>query len=252
MIKSQRLIRFLIIGVIVFSFTQVFIQGKDIKFSKPLGYVSDYARILSPAQNNLLTNLIGELERKTSAEVAVVTIDTLAGISIEEYAVNLFEQWGIGKKGEDNGILLLVAMKERKVRIEVGYGLEGTITDGTAGKIIHEKIVPSFKNGDYEEGLFNATITIANLIAKSYGVELSFLQDVSSRDYEISTSSRASRIIGNLLFILFILIFVGFRWFFFPLFLGRGYWYSGRGGFGGGFGGFGGGSSGGGGASGSW
>ncbi len=218
MIQPKRLIKFLIISVSIFSFVHVLTGAADIEFPKPLGYVSDYAQIISPAQNSRLTSLIEELERKTSVEIAVVTISTLEGIPIEEYAVKLFEQWGIGKKGKDNGVLILVAMKERKVRIEVGYGLEGTITDGMAGRIIREKTVPSFKKGDYGAGLFKAAITTANLIAENYGIELASLRDFSAGDCEISKSSPYHGLLV-IYFLYFLFLFLsGLDFFSFPCF----------------------------------
>ncbi len=227
-------------------------------FPKPTGYVNDFANILSYSAKDNLTRLITELERKSSAEISVVTVDSIGALTIEEYAVDLFKEWGIGKKDKDNGILILVAMQERKIRIEVGYGLEGVITDGTAGEIIKQKMTPAFKAGDFEKGIFNATLTVANLIANNANIQLTYLDALPSEDYKLAEERQTThnaRLIGNLLFIFFIILIFGARFFIFPfLFLGgSGFWDRGNGGFSGGsFGGFGGGSSGGGGASGSW
>lgn len=235
------------------------------QFPNYTGYVNDYANILSYDTQNLLSSLIGQLERKTTAQVAIVTIDTISPLDIETYAVKLFERWGIGQKGKDNGVLLLIAAKDRKMRIEVGYGLEGAIPDALAKVIIEEYITPSFRNGDFNTGVIKGAVGIAKLIANEYNVELSELDEIPI-DVPIPEKPSLLASIFNFLFTLFIIIMfvslrLGFFWWFLLLpgsYRRRGgYWYGGgfggnSGGFSGGFGGFGGGLSGGGGASGSW
>lgn len=135
-------------------------------FPEPVGYVNDFAGIFSGEFQKSLEEELSHFEKETTAEIAVVTIESLGDDSIEEYAVRLFEEWKIGKKEKDNGLLLLVAVKERKVRIEVGYGLEPIITDGRAGRIIREKIVPNFKKENYEEGIKLAVEEIEDYIRK--------------------------------------------------------------------------------------
>jgi len=184
-----------------------------------------------------------------------VTLESIPEGDIESYAVDLFEAWGIGKKGEDNGLLILVSVAERLIRIEVGYGLEGIITDGMAGEVIRQKIAPSFGKGEFGEGIFNGTATLANLIAREKGVELSALSSLPQENYEVAVAgkSRRKRALSNLLYLFLILFFMGGRLFLLPFFfMGGGFWGRGGGGFGGGFGGFGGGLSGGGGATGRW
>jgi len=154
------------------------IHGMDIDYPDYTGYVNDFAGILDNASASDLEALITGIEQDTGAEIAVVTIDTLEGITIEEYAVQLFEQWGIGKADEDNGLLILVALAERQVRIEVGYGLEGVVTDLEAGRIIDEIIVPNFKNEDYSRGIYDAVVTISNQV---YGEE-DLVTDGSDRE----------------------------------------------------------------------
>ncbi|OGP54220.1 MAG: hypothetical protein A2Y65_06000 [Deltaproteobacteria bacterium RBG_13_52_11] len=131
----------------------------------PQGWVSDFAGILSDNTKTQINDLFTSIEKSTGAEIAVVTIPSLEGMSVEEYAVKLFNAWGIGKKGKDNGVLLLVAPNERKVKIEVGYGLEPVITDGQAGDIIRETVLPFFKAGDYDQGILQGSMQIAALIA---------------------------------------------------------------------------------------
>jgi uncharacterized protein len=162
------------------------IQAQDVKYPDYIGYVNDFAGILDNASASDLEALITSIEKDTGAEIAVVTVDTLQGITIEEYAVELFEKWGIGKAEEDNGLLILVASTERKVRIEVGNGLEGIITDLEAGRIIDETIVPSFKEGEYSRGIYDAVVTISNQV---YGEEEMALEDGSERKSTGSGSS---------------------------------------------------------------
>ena len=130
----------------------------------PQGWVSDFAGILSEDTTFQISGLIDEVQRSTGAEIAVVTVSSLDGMTVEEYAVRLFEKWGIGTAEEDNGVLFLIAPNERKTRIEVGYGLEPVITDGRAGEIIRETVLPFFRTDDYDQGILQGTRQIAALI----------------------------------------------------------------------------------------
>ena len=226
--------------------------------SRPQGYVSDFAGVLSDQQKMRIESFSAELEKKTTAQMAVLTISSVKPDTIEQYAVNLFEKWGIGKKGEDNGVLLLVAVSDRDLRIEVGYGLEGALTDATSKIIIERYIVPYFKQGLYGEGIDSGVSAIISVIAKFYGVEVTRRENEIHNVLEKSRSSGMT--LGNLLFfaILLILFILNPRLFLYMILFSamgggrRGYWSGGGGGYGGGFGGFGGGMSGGGGASGRW
>lgn len=252
----MRKIKILPVILITLFLFQVSSLGKEASFPKPVGYVNDFAHLLSSSDVGRLTNLVTELERKTTSEIAIVTLESIPEGDIESYAVDLFAAWGIGKKGEDNGLLILVSVGERLVRIEVGYGLEGIITDGMAGEVIRQKIAPSFGRGEFGTGLFTGTATLANLIARGKGVELSALSSLSQEDYEVAAKSESQRkrALTNLFYLFLILFFLGGRFFLLPwlFFMGGGFWGRGGGGFGGGFGGFGGGLSGGGGATGRW
>lgn len=117
------------------------------------GRVTDAAGILSAETRKSITERLKAHEDKTSNQIEVLTVPTLDGAGIEEYAVAVFKQWKLGRKGKDNGILLVVAPKDRRMRIEIGYGLEGTLTDGMAGSIIRNVMTPHFKNGDYNKGI---------------------------------------------------------------------------------------------------
>jgi uncharacterized protein len=132
--------------------------------AKPQGWVNDFADIMSDTVKSQIDVRLAEVKKSTGVEIAVVTVTSLEGMSVEEYAVKLFNAWGIGEKGKDNGVLFLIAPTERKARIEVGYGLEPVITDGRAGEIIRETVIPFFKAGDYNQGILQGSMRIAALI----------------------------------------------------------------------------------------
>ena len=133
-------------------------------FPEPSGYVNDFASILDGPDEEYLETFLTALERDTSAEVVVVTVKSLDGMTIENYANRLFAEWGIGKKQRDNGILLLVAPDDRSVRIEVGYGLEAVLPDGLAGDIIRTEIIPEFSAGNFPRGVGRGLDRIARIV----------------------------------------------------------------------------------------
>lgn len=214
------------------------------------GYVTDTANILDSASKQSLEQQLTAFDRQTSIQIAVATVPSLEGETVDDYAVALFKQWGIGQKGKDKGVLLLIAQHERKMRIEVGYGLEALLPDGRCGEIIRENITPSFKQGNYAAGILAGVVAIE--------------QTVQGQSAPIKDDS-SDRFQGNVFVLIFLIVMFGVI----PILLSinrrtrRLGWYGGiygggsfgGGGFsggGGGFGGFGGGSSGGGGASGGW
>ncbi|ANE41649.1 methanol dehydrogenase [Fervidobacterium sp. SC_NGM5_O18] len=245
---------YLILGLL---FISNILLAVDFPKPTPYKYINDYVGVVEPEYVQKIISVGKELEDKTTAQVTAVIIDSLQGITIEEYAVELFRRWGIGQKGKDNGVLLLVAINDRQMRIEVGYGLEGAIPDGKAGRIRDEYIIPYFKEGDYSKGIYYGYLALAKEVAKEYNVELTF--DV---DAELPKSSSAYvETIVIVLIVVFIMLVLSRRgvWYIGPRGpMGPGN-FGGFGGFrgsgrssGGGFGGFGGGRSGGGGASGKW
>ena len=125
--------------------------GADVPFLA--GRVTDNAEILSPAMRSSLTAQLKSHEQRTGNQIAVLTVPSLEGDNIEDYAVRIFESWKLGQKGKDNGVLIIVVPKERRMRIEVGYGLEGVLTDGAAGRIIRNAMAPRFKAEDYDGGV---------------------------------------------------------------------------------------------------
>ena len=241
------------LGFALLAMTLVYIPcsfAQDVSYPQASGYVVDQSGIIDSATQSRIEAWALELKQKTSAEVSVVTVDSTEPLSIEEYAVNLFQRFGLGQKGKDNGVLILVAYKDHRMKIEPGYGLEGAITDAYCSQIINGIMAPEFKQGNFSGGIEKGTAAIVTLVAKEYNVNLS---GVPQPDYQENQGGS----VWTLLF--FACIFLSFalsRGGFVPLFIGGGYGggggYSGGGGFSGGFGGFGGGMSGGGGSSGSW
>lgn len=152
---------------------------------KPTGFVNDFAGLLTPDQKSALENKLTEFDKNSSNEISVVTIKSLGGDTIENYAVKLFADWGIGKAKKDNGVLLLVALDDRQMRIEVGYGLEGALPDATAYQIITKTLRPAFQAGNYYAGIDSA---VDQMIAATKG------------EYQPEPSNQTSNIFKNISF----------------------------------------------------
>lgn len=144
---------------------------------KPVGFVNDFAGALSASSRQNLENELVNFEKQTKHEIAVVTIKNLDGDSVENYAVKLFEEWRIGKKGADDGILFLVAVDDHKMRIEVGYGLEGALTDLQASQILDQIAKPNFRNNDFDTGI---SLSVAEIEKAIRGEPLSIDARTSS------------------------------------------------------------------------
>ncbi len=257
-------------------FTTIFLLLNTVLFAqtfpaKPTRLVNDYTQTLSPDQVNQLEQKLVAFDDSTSTQIAVVIIKSLEGYDVADYAVRLAESWGVGGAENNNGVVLLVSLGDRKVTIQTGYGVEGTLPDAIARRIIENEITPNFKAGDYYAGISQGTDAII-----SY----------TKGEYKNDTPNRRKKSSGGIVpfIIIFIIIIIlaikrgggdggsqviggrgsasPFWWLLLGSQLGRGSGGDGFGGFsgggggfgggGGGFGGFGGGSFGGGGASGSW
>jgi uncharacterized protein len=210
----------------------------------------DRARLLSERDRVALAQKLLAYEAERGHQVVVHTTPSLEDLEIEDYSIAVAEQWKAGHKGLDNGVILTVAPKERKSRIEVGYGLEGVIPDAIANRIMDEVMVPEFKAGNFRTGIF---LGVEHVLAAASG------EPAPPRPRRGARDSRTSSGFGQLLWLLILLVVLGSRggWIFLPFLLGGGRGGFGGGGFGGGGfggGGFGGGGGGfgGGGASGSW
>ncbi|HEB75352.1 MAG TPA: TPM domain-containing protein [Nitrospirae bacterium] len=224
----------------------------------PANYVVDLAGIIRDDVEARINGYLRELEQKTTAQVVVLTVQSLDGESIEGFSLRVAEMWRLGQEGKDNGLLLSVAFKDRKYRFEVGYGLEGILPDSLVGSIGRQYMVPYFRKGDYSTGIYAAVVAVAQEIAKSEGAVITGMPSV-----RITRSSPAAGKMGlpGIILSAVILVFAVILFIKNPrlfllllLFSGGGHrrGWSGGGGFGGGFGGGGGGGFGGGGASGGW
>jgi uncharacterized protein len=134
---------------------------------KPSGYVNDFAGILDAPTRATLEQRLKDVETRTSSEIAVATVKSLDGMSVEEYANRLFKEWGVGQEKKDNGVLILVAPNDREMRIEVGYGLEGVLPDGLVGEISAQQFLPRFRDNDYAGGLTAGVSRIADIVEKN-------------------------------------------------------------------------------------
>lgn len=220
---------------------------------KPVGYISDFAQVVGPVAQHSLNSWLAAVERSTGAQVAIVTVETLDGDPIEDVAHILYESFGVGRRDTNEGALFLIAIRERRTRLEVGYGLEPYVTDGTAGEILRA-MRPALRQNDFDSALTEAARTLGVRIAAAKGVTIS--QPLPVHPYPVPHEPTLLdepwvRILALILFLYLMSRFGGGR----P----RGYYYGGyRGPWGGatsgasGWGGFGGGRSGGGGASSSW
>jgi uncharacterized protein len=146
----------------------------------PSGLVNDYANLLSAESRTTLESELLTFEKETSTQITVVTVVDLGGDTIENFAVKLFEEWGIGQKGKDNGALLLISRDDHKLRIEVGYGLEGALTDALSSQIIRNVITPSFKNNDYNTGILEGARAMMSATRGEYTAEPDNSSDSSS------------------------------------------------------------------------
>jgi uncharacterized protein len=248
---------------------------------KPLGYVSDFANVLSPDAKAKLTALCAEVDQKAKAQIAVVTVPTIGDQSAFDYSYNLATKWGVGPKQVSRGVLILYATNDHKYWTQVGYGLEGILPDGKVGGFGREA-VPILRQGNYDAALLLVTRRIADVIAQDAGVTLTGPSPVKNYQRDNQPTSGAGLIVGLIFLFFFISIIArifrgggprggsgggGSAWWIAPLIgssIGRGGWGGGGfggsgwsgggggGGGGGGFGGFGGGSFGGGGAGGDW
>ena len=166
--KSKKIICFIMLIMILLPVKTFAVVSQTNAF-----YVNDYANILSSDTEEYIMNMNIELQKKTGAQIVVVTVSSLEGQSIEEYATELFRQFGIGDKNKNNGVLLLCSTGDRLFRIEVGYGLEGRLTDGKTGRIQDNYIIPYLKNNNYDYGIRNGFTAILNEVASEYGVTIS-------------------------------------------------------------------------------
>lgn len=169
------------------------------------GRVNDYGAILSTEAESQIETLLKDLENKDSTQVVVLTIPSLAGDSLEDFSMRVAERWKIGQKGLDNGAILIIARDDRKVRIEVGYGLEGRLTDITAGRIIRDRIVPEFRAGRFDQGVLNGVVAVSEVVRGEFQASSQPPAASGASDlmpfllifvFMVFTLGRASRLLG--------------------------------------------------------
>lgn len=229
----------------------------------PQGYVNDFAGVLDAATVEKLTAVCTEVDQKAKAQIAVVTIKSLDGEPVEDFANRLFQKWGVGYKGTDRGVMVLLSIDDHRSRTEVGYDLEGILPDGKVGGFGRE-VVPLLRQGNYGGAVLQMVSRIAQVIAQDSHVSLDSLAGFRpALPSPAGDGGQQLHLTAGEILLLFVVLIVVVPlllkllgpWFFLSLLTGGrgGGWNGGGfGGGGGGFGGFGGGSSGGGGASGGW
>lgn len=235
-------------------FCSLSVLALDVPNPPKNGYVLDQTQTLTKEEIYTMNHMGLELQKKTKAQIAVLLIPTLEGEDVSDYANRVFRAWGIGDKEKNNGVLFLIALKDKQMRIEVGYGLEGAINDGKAGEILDQYAIPYFQKGKFGPGVMETYKVLVGEVSKEYGVSIDGSRTHAKQDsIELSPFQLLLIGVGILALIIVDMTFLGgaitqsILWI---LASGRG-GGSGRSG-GGGFGGFGGGSSGGGGASRRW
>lgn len=232
----------IVIGVILIFFTFCTNIYANVSYSPTNNFfVNDFANILSSSTESAIQQMAVSTQNATTAQIVVVTVPDLEGRDIEGYSNELFNTWKIGSEEKDNGVLLLISSGDRKVRIEVGYGLEGAINDAKAGRILDDVAIPYMKNNDYDTAVLGVVTQLQGIIYNEYGIEGGFDNYEENKTVEVISALVP---IGFVVLFIFLRIFLASK----GIFIFGG--FGGRGPFGGG-GGFsgGGGSSGGGGAS---
>ncbi len=188
------------LATILFIISVAFFSARDVPPLK--GPVNDYAGILAEADHQKLENYLLALDQQTGVQIAVLTIPSLEGDSLEAFSMQTVEQWKLGQEGTDNGALLLVALKDRAVRIETGYGLESTLTDAKSGLIIRNVMAPHFRAGRYGEGILEA---VQNMAGIATGNQEIISESIKKPEKGTSGGSAA----GFIFFIIFFLIMTG-------------------------------------------
>lgn len=145
-------------------------------------FVNDFVDIIDSADETEIMNIGAYLYEQTTSQVVVVTIDSLDGYDVDEYALELGREWGVGSENGDNGVVILLSLTDRQISIQVGYGLEGCLNDGKVGRILDNYAIPYLSNNDYSTGLIEAYKAVVNVICEEYGIELN--PDYNINDYD--------------------------------------------------------------------
>jgi len=189
----------LIVAIILHSFLTL----NALEVPRLSGRVNDYAGILSSSESSRLESEIRELEATSSSQIAILTIKSLEGDNLEDFSIRVVDKWKLGTAENDNGVLLLISLAEKSIRLEVGYGLEGVLTDAKSDYIIRTIISPNFRSGDIYKGLSQGVTGISGVISGEYQITRSDLSE--SRKSSSSGSGGGSSIFSLLFFIMFVL-----------------------------------------------
>lgn len=169
-------------------------------------FVNDFADCISDADEQKMQSMAEELYEKSGAQVVCVTVDSLDGEEVRDYALGLGREWGIGSKNDNNGVLLLLAVDDRQVDIEVGYGLEGTLTDGKTGRILDTYAMPYLRDNDFSTGLYKAFSALIGETANEYGVEIDGSSLAPDEDEDEEYESSKAVVIDFIIFIIILLV----------------------------------------------
>ena len=176
----------------------------------PNGYVNDYAHLLNTAQSKQLLAYLAQLEKKTGSQVVVATFNTLGDQSLEAFSIKLADQWKIGQANKDNGVIVLVVKQDHQVRIEVGYGLEGVVTDAQSSIIIREVMLGPFKQGHFAKGLMAGVSRVGDLLLKAKGMaSINMVPHNTHEVSQVSSDDGSSNWLGLLAVFLFITYYLG-------------------------------------------
>ncbi len=173
-------------------------------------FINDYVNIIDEEDESEIMKIGVDLYEQTKAQVVVVTVNSLDGYDVDEYALELGREWGVGSENSDNGVVILLSLTDRQISIQVGYGLEGCLNDGKVGRILDDYVIPHLSTDDFSTGLIEAYKAVANVICVEYGVELNPDYNINSYDtYESDMDDLGEDALGGIfIVIIIVLLFV--------------------------------------------
>ena len=171
-------------------------------------FVNDFVNIIDEDDESEILKIGADLYEQTTAQVVVVTIDSLDGYDVDEYALELGREWGVGSKETNNGVVILLSLSDRKISIQVGYGLEGCLNDGKVGRILDDYAIPHLSNNDFSTGLIETYKAVAYVVCEEYGVELNPDYEINIYDTHDSGDDHLEDFFGTLIAAIIIIIIV--------------------------------------------
>ena len=201
--RRLRLSNRILTALFILLFLPALISAKELAVPEMKGPVNDLANVLSMQEKQKIERFLASVNTQTGVQIAVLTVNSLSGSSIEDYSMRVVEKWKLGKADTDSGVLLLIAVNDRTLRIEVGYGLEGLLTDMKSGLIIRNIITPEFKKGDYAQGIYSGVKNIAGIATNNAEIVSEAVKNPESNDQS------GSGLAGFIFLIIFLLIMNG-------------------------------------------